>query len=71
MYVVAETAVRDRIGKGHNPDITPLSGIVAKLKAQQTALAAKCVFDICSRSVQHWSEGLHRAQHAALLTRVI
>ena len=39
----AETAVRDRIGKGHNPDIAPLSGIVAKLKAQQTALAAKCV----------------------------
>ena len=39
----AESAVRDRIGKGHNPDIAPLSGIVAKLKAQQAALAAKCV----------------------------
>ena len=35
--------MRDRIGKGHNPDIAPLSGIVAKLKAQQAALAAKCV----------------------------
>ncbi len=41
--LTAESAVRDRIGKGHNPDIAPLSGIVAKLKAQQTALAAKCV----------------------------
>lgn len=38
----ADSAVRDRIGKGHNPDIAPLSGIVAKLKAQQEALAAKC-----------------------------
>ena len=42
MLCSAESAVRDRIGKGHNPDIAPLSGIVAKLKAQQAALAAKC-----------------------------
>jgi hypothetical protein len=40
--------VRDRIGKGHNPDIAPLSGIVAKLKAQQTALAAKCAAVVCT-----------------------
>ncbi len=41
--LTAESAVRDCIGKGHNPDIAPLSGIVAKLKAQQAALAAKYV----------------------------
>lgn len=43
MSMFTDSAVRDRIGKGHNPDIAPLSGIVAKLKAQQQALVAKCV----------------------------
>jgi hypothetical protein len=32
---LADSAVRDRIGKGHSVEIAPLSGILAKLKAQR------------------------------------
>lgn len=35
--------MRDRIGKGHNVEIAPLSGILAKLKAQRQAVIARWV----------------------------
>ncbi len=37
--------MRDRIGKGHNVDIVPMSDILAKLKAQRQAVIARCAAD--------------------------
>lgn len=46
----ADSAVRDRIGKGHNVEIAPLSGILAKLKAQRQEVIARCAHN---RLLQH------------------
>ena len=40
---LADSAVRDRIGKGHSVEIAPLSGILAKLKAQRQEMIARWV----------------------------
>lgn len=39
--MLRDSAVRDRIGKGHSVEIAPLSGILAKLKAQRQAVIAR------------------------------
>ena len=61
----AESAVRDRIGKGHNPDIAPLSGIVAKLKAQQQALVTK----YASVRPHSFFDGLHSLSRSGMYNK--
>ena len=51
-----ETAARDRIGRGHNPEIAPLSGILAKLKEQRKAVIARCTLSLSCSNAGRWLE---------------
>lgn len=42
LLLLAETAARDRLGKGHKVEIKPLSSILERIKQRQALAIARC-----------------------------